>query len=99
MRESTTYDEVYHLLVSLCERQEELSTAAHLRVMEAFNTFMEATYATPMVGPTVPGPLAELLQQSRVGLRELSDRAPDLPRAVMYTHAEEQLRAAVGELG
>ena len=88
---------VIDLLAQICERQAELSTAAHLAVMEAYNSCVELTPAVLFEGPCPADPIDTLLWRTREALGQLS-RTSEPPRLrVTYAAAQALVELAISE--
>jgi hypothetical protein len=84
------------LLAQLCERQGELSTAAHLAVKEAFNSCVEVTSAVLSNEPGA-GPIATLLWRSARALEQLSRTSEPPCLRVTYSAAQALVELAISE--
>lgn len=92
------YAAAYGLLLSACERQEELSTAAGLCVMEAFNAFTQACAPKHQDLPLeAPSAINDLLNATVTELQALKRRESNLHRLLALMGAEALLRSAAVE--
>jgi hypothetical protein len=85
------------LLAELCERQAELSTAAHIAVMEAFNRCVEISPAPLVDGPGFLDPVESLLWRTAEALRQLSRATGTLGLYVTYATAQALVEQAISE--
>jgi hypothetical protein len=85
------------LLAQLCERQGELSTAAHVAVMEAFNSCVELTPAVLYDGPRSADSIAALLWRSARTLEQLSRTLEPPCLRVTYAAAQALVELAISE--
>ena len=96
----TTHEQqgsVIDLLAQICERQAELSTAAHLAVMEAFNSCVELTPAALIDGPCSADPIDTLLWRTTEALGQLSRTSEPPSLRVTYAAAQALVELATSE--
>jgi hypothetical protein len=92
--ESTEYDELYMLLVHLCEEAACLADEALLNLMEAFNGLAElhAPYALPRPQATDS---ADQLGRALELLDGLVEGSADLTRTLQLTHVRSLVGTAM----
>jgi hypothetical protein len=92
--ETPAYDELYMLLVHLCEQAPCLADEALLNVMEAFNGLVElhAPHVLPSLQATDP---VNQLGRALELLDGLVQGSPDLTRTLQLTHVRRLVGTAM----
>ena len=87
MSRSALLEHALDLFAQVSERQMELSTPAHLAVMQAFNVCAELATDRPVCGAPSTDPIKDLLRQTSEVLLELSRRTGEPGLYLRYFEA------------